>query len=259
MNPNTLRIAFIGRYIDDILPFFSEHNIVEVDNQPDFVVTHGGDGTLLEAERSFPGVPKFPIRDQKTAPTCDCHSYKNIIEDFFSGKLEEQTLIKIAGSLADKSVIGINDIFLHNENRAAAIRYRVFINDELYADDVVADGVGVATVHGSTAYYRSITHSTFRVGIGLAFSNTTEVTNHIVLPEDSLIKIQVTRGPAILLADNSPNLITVEEGDEILINKIDETAKVIGLKQFMCPQCRKLRYSRKHKFLQENIYKEPLV
>ena len=52
--------------------------------------------------------------------------------------------------------------------------------------------------------YQSITHSIFRVGIGLAFSNSTEEVSHLVLSESSVIEIEVVRGPGILIADNSP-------------------------------------------------------
>ena len=253
-----MKVCFVGRHLEDIIPYFEKHNFVCCNNAPDMVVTHGGDGTLLGAERQYPGIPKFPIRDMRSARLCDKHHYEKQIKLFIDQKLEKSELIKLKVEFNDKELIGMNDIFLHNTDRGSAIRYRVLINNELYAEDVVADGVGVSTVHGSTAYYRSITHSTFRVGIGLAFSNTTEVTNHIVLPEDSKIKIQVTRGPAILLADNNSDLIEINEGDEFVICKSEETATIYGLEQFMCVACRKLRYSRKHQFEQQSIYKEPL-
>ena len=36
---------------------------IDIDsNQPDFVIVHGGDGTILRAERKYPGVPKITIR-----------------------------------------------------------------------------------------------------------------------------------------------------------------------------------------------------
>ena len=249
-----MNICFVGRHLEDIIPYFENHHFVCCSETPDMVITHGGDGTLLGAERQYPGIPKFPIRDQRSAKLCPTHHYEKQIKLFLDGMLDTTKLIKLKAICKGKEIIGMNDIFLHNSDRGGALRYRVIIDNELYADDVVADGVGISTVHGSTAYYRSITHSTFRVGIGLAFSNTTEITNHIVLPEHSEIKIQVTRGPGILLADNDPNRIEVSEGDEVLFKKTDDIATVIGLKQFMCVSCRKLRYSRKHKFEQQSIY-----
>jgi NAD+ kinase len=141
---------------------------------------------------------------------------------------------------------GINDIFIHNFARESALRYQVWINDELYSNEVVGDGAGVATVHGSTAYYRSITHSTFRVGLGLAFSNSTEVVNHLVIPDDAVVKIKIIRGPAVVVADNSPEQPVIAQGGEVVIHKAVETAVIYGLDNFMCPECRNLRHRIKY-------------
>ena len=116
------------------------------------------------------------------------------------------------------------------------------------APEVVGDGVCFSSVHGSTAYYRSITHSLFRTGLGLAFSNSTEEVDHLVLDEKSVVKITVTRGPGVLLADNSPERITVKEGDTVILEKAQKEALVWDLAGFMCPKCRLLRHPNKLPF-----------
>jgi len=237
-----------GRYLEDIRPLLEKSGFLFSMKNPELIVTHGGDGALLGAERKYPGIPKFPIRDKRTAPLCAEHSYEKQTAMLKSGKLEKSKLIKIAGFFKDKSISGINDIFIHNLKHVSALRYKVWIDNELYADEIVGDGVGVSTVHGSTAYYRSITHSVFRVGIGLAFSNSTELTNHLVLPEDSEIKIRITRGPAVLVSDNSPESFELGEGDEVIVRKINEKAEIIGLDIFMCPECRLLRHPKSRPF-----------
>lgn len=239
-----MRIHIAGRHIDDILPVVERADIEIVDENPDLVITHGGDGALLGAERVFPGIPKLPVRDFQTAPRCEEHSsFDKTFDRYLNGDLVKTELIKIAGSANGKQLVGINDVFIHNVDRGGALRYRILIDDVPYRHEIIGDGVGIATVHGSTAYYRSITHSIFKIGIGLAFNNSTEITNHQVLPEDTIIKIRMMRGPAILLADNSPEVITLETGDEVVIKKIPEKAVIHGLDIFMCSECRKLRHS----------------
>lgn len=239
-----MKILVTGRNIADILPILDKKNVEIVDKNPDLVIAHGGDGALLGAEREYPGIPKLPVRDQLTAPRCiDHHSFEKILDLYLNGTLEKTELIKIAGFSNGRKIIGINDIFIHNVDRGGALRYRVLINDVPYGHEIIGDGVGIATVHGSTAYYRSITHSIFRIGIGLAFNNSTEVTNHQVLPEDTVIKVRMTRGPAVLVADNSPEQILLELGDEVTMKKIPEKAIIFGLDIFMCANCRKLRHS----------------
>jgi hypothetical protein len=48
-----------------------------------------------------------------------------------------------------------------------------------------------------------------------------------VVSEDSLIKLNVTRGPAWLLADNNENFVEVDEGDSIIVRKSESVANFI--------------------------------
>lgn len=237
-----MRVLLTGRELDDIAPLFKRSSFKIVDESPDVIVTHGGDGSLLSAERAYPGVPKCPIRDQRSASLCPRHSHEKIVEALSEGTLKTSRLMKLRGASGDKEVKGINDVFVHNVERVSALRYRVWIDDELYATEIVGDGVGVSTVHGSTAYYRSITHSVFRTGIGLAFSNSKQAINHLVLPKESVITIRVVRGPGLLVGDNQNENIVVREGADIAISKTDEVAIIHGLDVFMCPECRELRH-----------------
>lgn len=244
-----MKVLLTGKNLHEIEPLLESHQMELVDNDPELIICHGGDGALLGAERDYPGVPKFPIRDSETAPVCERHSCAKRLESLFSNQAKQTELIKLTGTVRDKKLISINDIFLHNRERVSALRYRVWIDDELYAREIVGDGVGMATPHGSTAYYRSITHSIFRVGLGLAFSNSTEVVNHLVLPDNSIIRIRILRGPAIMVGDNSPQYISLEEGDEAVIRKSPDKAIILGLDDFMCRHCRQLRHKDKYKVL----------
>ena len=243
MKKQLQKIVLRGRNLEDILPFIQKNALTIVEEDPDLVITHGGDGALLGAEREFPGIPKFPIRDERTAPLCEEHrGYDNMIKLLLGGKLKKTELIKIEGKAKGKSLFAVNDVFVHNSDPVSAIRYKVWIDGRQYGEEIVGDGVGVATVHGSTAYYRSITHSIFKTGIGLAFSNSTELINHLVLPENSHIRLQITRGPAVLVADNNPEKIDLSKDDIVEIAKTDQKMVIYGHEIFMCPKCRKLRH-----------------
>lgn len=212
----------------------------------DLIIPYGGDGAMLGAERAFPGRLKFPIRDEETAPLCAKHSIENQISALKSGTLNRTDLPLLEGSAHGKKLYAINDVFIHNQNYVSAMRYKVWINGESYGREIVGDGVGMSTVHGSTAYYRSITHSVFRIGVGLAFSNSTEVVNHLVLPEDSCVRILILRGPCEMVADNSPDRIELNAGDEGFISLSAKTSPMLGMDMFMCPDCQNLRHSLRH-------------
>lgn len=238
-----MKIKLTGKNLEEIRALLPRYGLEESDSGYEIIICHGGDGALLGAEREFPGVPKFPIRDFATAPTCLRHQIESRLEKFAEGELELTELPKLAGVFRGKTIYGINDIFLHNKICCGALRFKVAIDGELYASEVLGDGVGLSTVHGSTAYYRSITRSVFRTGIGLAFSNATAEISHLVLPETSVIDLEILRGPGLLIADNSP-VTEIPEGEKVQLFLSQEKALITGLEGFMCPECRRLRHRR---------------
>lgn len=239
-----MKIKLLGKNLDDIRPLLRELGFAEAETGYELIVTHGGDGALLGAEREFPGVPKLPLRDAATARPCPLHDARTRLEKFLKERPEPVKLPKLAGSFEGRTLYGINDVFLHRALPTSALRYRVKIDGEPYGDEIVGDGVGLSSVHGSTAYYRSITHSIFRVGVGLSFSNSTEEVDHMVLDAASAVTIRVTRGPAVLVADNTPRGIDVAEGGVVTMRQTGEYAYIYDLAGFMCPACRMLRHHR---------------
>ena len=238
-----MKIKLFGKNLHDISGILEKYQLLDSGNEtPELIVTYGGDGALLGAERDFPGIPKLPLRDSATAPTCAIHQAEKIIEDFVNGKLKKSELPRLLASAPGGELSGINDLVIHPLEYTSALRCRVFINDTLHSQDVVGDGICFASVHGSTAYYRSITRGTFQVGVGLAFNNSSEAVNHLVLPENSVVRIEITRGPGLLMADNDPRKIQVAVGESITLRQDASAALIWGLDGFMCPQCRKLRH-----------------
>jgi len=213
----------------------------------DAIVCHGGDGTLLGAERAFPTVPKLALRLDHECQKCERHSTATMLTDLAAGRIEATRIIKVQARIDATRLVGINDVIVHTVKPFSAVRYKVWIGDELYSEEIVGDGLVAATPFGSSAYYRSITHSVIRAGIGLAFNNTTEPIDHIVLRDDEAVRVVITRGPAIAVADNGPEVVELTDGDEVAINKADETANVLGLDTLLCNHCRRLdgrRWSR---------------
>ena len=238
-----LRIAICGRNLPVLRQLLATFPVTVVEAKPELVISYGGDGALLGAERDFPGVPKLPLRDSCRNPQCPAHGEEKALDLFVQGKLKPMPLMKLEAACGEKTLIGVNDIMLHNRVTTSAIRYRIWLDGELYANRIVGDGLVAATPFGSSGYYRSITHSIFKLGIGLAFNNSTEPTDHLVLRDDTLIRVEILRGPAVLLADNCPaaHTIHLKRHDIITIRKSPQTASVLGLDAFRCPACARLR------------------
>jgi len=108
-------------------------------------------------------------------------------------------------------LVALNEIVIHNKNPQHGIRYRVFLDKTDLGKEFIGDGLVVATPFGSTGYYRSITDSYFELGIGIAFNNSTEQADSLVVKEQRQIKVLITRGPALLYADNQTKIINLKE------------------------------------------------
>ncbi|GJM43886.1 MAG: hypothetical protein DHS20C21_07280 [Gemmatimonadota bacterium] len=226
------RVLVLGEDLDDVLGLIRETDLILVQDAPDVVLTYGGDGLLLGSERRWPGVPKLPLRHSRHGKKCQGHEVRDALRRLVGGDLVVTRHDKVEAEARGRTVIGLNDVLVHNSSPTSSVRYRVWINDVEFGDEdneIVGDGVVVATPFGSTAYYRSITRSTFGSGLGLAFNNSTEAVDHLVLPADAVIRVQITRGPALLAADNDAAIIPLGNGDEATIRMAATQAVLLNL------------------------------
>jgi NAD+ kinase len=201
----------------------------EVDrDKPDFVISYGGDGTLLRSEFAYQGVPKLFIKNTKIGKLAQNKDNQFVISEFVKGNYLIKEYNKIECNINNSvMILGSMEITLHNKDPRSAVRYNVYIDGEGLHHELIGDGVIVCNTLGSTGYYRSITDSYFEVGIGLAFNNSTEQADHVVLANDRKIEIEITRGPGIVFADNQEIITDVEEGDRLYIKESKEIMKLI--------------------------------
>ena len=200
-----------------------------VSKNPDVVVSYGGDGTLMESEYRYPGVPKLYLRNSRIGKLGHHKDNAAIIDHLAKGEYVISEHIKLEVSKSKKTLTGLNDIVVHNKDPRHAIRYTVSLNGDLMGGEIIGDGVVLATPLGSTGYYRSITDSYFESGIGLAFNNSTEQSDHIVLGENRVVTIEITRGPAVCYADNQKKFLELKEGDAVRVEKSSQVARIIKI------------------------------
>lgn len=239
-----IRTALRGRHLDDLRKALARFPFTETDRDPELVISYGGDGSLLGAERDFPGVPKLPIRDGRTSEKCADHGDTALLEAFLANRLSRREMLKLEAQTDEHPPLScLNDIVINKRNIASSVRYRLRLDNILYAQHlIVGDGLVASTPFGSTGYYRSITHSLFRSGIGIAFNNSTEPLDHLVVANNTRIRVEIVRGPAVLLADNNPTRIRLRKGNTVIIRKAAQCAVIHGLETFRCRRCFDLRY-----------------
>ena len=223
---NILLFGADADQIRDTAGAFPVLRIVESD--PDVVVCYGGDGTLLSAELRWPGVPKLPLRNSRRGKRCMPHPPRAVFERLVEGSLVRSEYLKIECAVRHESdtepvcyLTAMNEVNVHMGHINLAVRFSLWINDEPYENgrEIIGDGFVVTTPFGSTAYYNQITRGLFYTGIGVAFKYTAEQTNHLVLPDDAVVGVRITRGPAVLAFDNAPEYFDLDAGDELTIRK----------------------------------------
>lgn len=239
---NEIKIAVTGRNLEDLLPLLRLFPCKVVEADPDLVISHGGDGSLLGAELAYPGIPKCPIRDRRENPKCPRHSELTTLTKLFNGELSKCSLEKLeAVTEKGEKLYGINDVVINRTVPSSAIRYRIWLNGELFRAQVVADSLLVATPFGSTGYFQSITRGNLQTGLGLAFNNSMDLMGYTVVEESSKLAVQILRGPAVMVADNDPRQISLNNGDTVNIQTIRDKTVLYGLDVFRCMDCYDLR------------------
>lgn len=227
-----MRILTAGDVPDKISGFLVDLGFEVVGSpgdKPEACVCYGGDGTLLGAERAYPGLPKVPLRRNRQDS-----QYLESLERILRGDRRVTYLMKLDARVEAHHLVALNDVILRNASVTSAVRCQVTIDGVRYFGDIVGDGLVAATPYGSSAYFCAITNSIIHVGIGLAFNNTMESVNHLVVGSDSVIEVLVTRGPAMLAADNSHEQVNLVEGDRIVIRKSGERAEIWEIENLLC-------------------------
>lgn len=234
--PKLLNVALFGAHADSLLPELAKHdNLRLTETEPDVVVCYGGDGTLLAAELHFPGVPKAPILNSRRGHRCIPQPPHEVIAGLANGGLFANSYTKLEcrlelkGQENPKPLLALNEFSVHMGRLNSAVRWQLWINEDPYEDglEILGDGFLVCTPFGSTAYFSKITRGLFTKGIGVAFKATTEHTDHLVLPGDVGLRFRITRGPAVLAWDSATSFYTLNDGDNIFIQKSPQGAVIL--------------------------------
>ncbi|HXF44015.1 MAG TPA: hypothetical protein VNK70_00930 [Candidatus Paceibacterota bacterium] len=222
-----MRILLYGKRAEDIRPQIEKLKIGLVEEHPEVILVYGGDGAMMKAEYDFPGVPKVLLKGSAICKRCLPLPNEEILKRVKNGDFEIEEAAALEVEADGYRSRGINDIIVHNKDHSRAIRYNLAINGKDMGHEVIGDGIVVATPYGSTGYYRSITHSFFETGIGLAFNNSTEPFNHMVLDDNVVIEARITRGPAVVFADNQKDFKELDDGGVAIIKKSKNKARFL--------------------------------
>jgi NAD kinase len=230
-----LKIAVVGRNDED-RNLFKEcalkvsDKFIFVKKNPEIVVSFGGDGSVLYAERKYPSVPKLILRHKSICKKCHHGSLELLLSKIINREYKISSEYKLEAFIRKKGKkeivkIAANDIVVSNRLPYRALRFFVKINNDL-RKELVGDGILVSTRFGSSGYFSSITRKEFSEGFGIAFNNPTEETSPVYLKEPHVV-VEIKRNDAYVSCDNDPQLVIIGEGDSVLIKKSDKLLNLI--------------------------------
>jgi len=213
-----------------------KHGFVIEKVNPDVVVSFGGDGAALVGEQLYPGVPRLAIKHSRVCKKCavgEEHDFSEIIEKLKKKRYKIVKEYKVEGMVNDdkrKLLVGLNEINVAHAIPTKAIRFNAAIDGQPIADNLIGDGVLVATPYGSSAYFYVITGRKFSGKLGIAFNNVNKKIRCRLASLGSTVHITVSRGPAFMCADNNTTMIPLKDGDVVTVKASKERSKIIELK-----------------------------
>lgn len=223
-----MKFCVAGRDVKEIEARLLGEGFEKDEKNPDFVFCIGGDGTILLAERKYPSIPKIAVRRSDICKMCVFgeEDIEKIIRLIKEKKYKIREYTKLEAELAGK-VLALNEIQVHNESPAKAIRFSVYADKKPVEEGVIGDGIVIATPYGSGAYYYSVGGEVFEKGIGLGFNNPHRRIKPRVLPEGTAIEVKILRGNANVFVDNFEKFAPLKEGSILTVVKSKSAAKLV--------------------------------
>lgn len=237
-----MKIQLFGKNASSISEKIKSFGFSIVKRDPDLIISYGGDGTLLASERTYPSIPKLPIRDSLKCIKCSSHTEEMLLESLAQGKLKLHEYPKLEADVKSEKLLAVNDVVIRNQSPVHAVRLTLAINHKLVTEAIIiGDGLVISTAFGSSGYYKSITKKSFTQGFYIAFNNTTEEYKPIPFSAKDTLDVKIVRGPGTLSADNDPALINLEKGDHIKIKVSQKKLRIYEPQTLRCKSCKVFR------------------
>ncbi len=208
----------------------------------DFVITMGGDGTVLFAARgcSELGIPIFPINFGSFGfiASVQKNEWKKELDAFLAGNsiIDERSLLRadlVRGGKRRLTATGLNDIVVCARTGAHTVSFNISY-DDVCLGEIKGDGVIVATATGSTAYSASAGGPIIDPSVDamvLTLINAFSLSSRpLVLNPSAELKIEVlpSRVSDVVVSVDGQIPVDLHVGDIIKIRQVEEKAKLVG-------------------------------
>ncbi|MBQ0050828.1 MAG: NAD(+)/NADH kinase [Treponema sp.] len=208
----------------------------------DFVITMGGDGTVLFAARGCAplGIPIFPVNFGSFGfiASVQRNEWKRELDIFLKGDafIDERSMLKadlVRGGTRRLRATGLNDIVVCGKTAAHTISFNVSY-DGVSLGEIKADGIIISTATGSTAYSASAGGPIIDPGLDalvLTLVNAFSLSSRplVLSPKGELaIEILPSRISDVVISVDGQIPVDLHVGDIVKIKQAEGRAKLIG-------------------------------
>jgi len=187
-------------------------------NKADFLLSIGGDGTLLKAV-TYVRESEIPIMGIITGrlgfiSSISADQIDDAITDILKGdyKINERTLLELGSdkNLFKEKNFALNEVAVSKKDTSSMIRIDAYVDDE-FLNTYWADGLVVSTPTGSTGYSLSCGGPIILPG-----------TNNIIITPNAPHNLNVR---PIVIDDNSVVKLKVEDRDQLALVSLDSRSR----------------------------------
>ncbi len=213
------KIGLISRekeLIPQIKKAIKNYGFIHDQKNPDLILTVGGDGTLLYAERLYPKIPKLPIKYKSICHKCAAFDIHHVLQSVRAGIYKEIKIQKLEVSHKGKTLQALNDIIIRNKHQWAALRFSLEV-DGKPRGEFIGDGIVASTSFGSTGYFQSITRENIKNGFAIALNNIHSLKKQSPILFKKQAELTIQREEAIMSIDNNPKALVVKAKETLRI------------------------------------------
>ena len=225
-----LETEHINLIIEEEFSIFLENNIrfnksistfnsyETLKNKADFLLSIGGDGTLLKAV-TYVRESEIPIMGINTGrlgfiSSISADQIDDAITDILKGnyKINERTLLELSSdkNLFKEKNFALNEVAVSKKDTSSMIRIDAYVDDE-FLNTYWADGLVVSTPTGSTGYSLSCGGPIIMPG-----------TDNIIITPNAPHNLNVR---PIVIDDNSVVKLKVEDRDQLALVSLDSRSR----------------------------------
>jgi NAD+ kinase len=213
-----------------------------LDKSYDFLVSIGGDGTILRAIIFVKdmGIPIIGINTGRLGflATIQVDQIENAIQNIIDGKykISERSLLSVETSPENEDIktlnFALNEVAISRKNTTSMITVETYLDGE-YLTSYWSDGLIVSTPTGSTGYSLScggpvITPSTNSFVLAPIAPHNLSA-RPLIIPDSTVIELRVAGREESHLVSLDSRITTLDNGTLIKIKKADFKIKMIDL------------------------------